>query len=175
MAKRKRTGFGPVFMLFAFATIGAFMYWLSVASAPTVVAVASEEPVIPVVTLETFAEAPAMYVGTEIELTGAKIVDNVGSNIVWFELPGDGTASYLARMDPQLVEEGLVLLPGDLVSLIGSVEVMSESTFQAWTQEGVFVGGLTTARDRVGQVVDYFMTREVRVQVPDAPAAPAAQ
>lgn len=179
MAQVKRSSFGVINMVLAVIAIGGFMYWLSVVSTPTVVAVAEEGPEVPIVTLADFASAPAMYTGIEIELDGVEIVDNVGSHLVYFALPGGGTGAYLVRLDPALMARGTVVLPGDRVNLIGTVGVVTPEMFDAWTQEGIFVGVAAPQRDMVGRATDFFRARDALVQPSATPPAattpPAAQ
>jgi hypothetical protein len=144
----------------AFLVIAGFMYWLNISSEPSVVAVAEEEPTIDVVSVSSFAQNPTMYTGTPIQLTGVEVVDNVGSYAFFFGLPDGGR--YLARLSPSIVSGGLVVLPGDRGTLVGTVQAMTDTVFEAWTQEGIFVGGSAAQRDSVGAVESFFQVEDAQ-------------
>lgn len=170
MAQAKRGSFGTINMILAFLVIAGFMYWLNENTVETGVAVAEEEPTIDMVPVALFAQSPMMYSGTEIVLTGVEVVNNIGSQAFFFALPDGGT--YLTRLAPALIVGGLVALPGDRGSLTGTVRMMTDSIFQAWTDEGIFVGGLSTRRDEVGAVESFFSARAADL-TETSPPAPA--
>jgi hypothetical protein len=173
----KKSGFSTVTMILAFIGMGAFLYWLSIASEPTEFAVAEEGPQTRIVTLTEFAQNPSAFGEDEIQLEGVEVQETLGSNLFFFEVPGLG--SYLVRLDPALVQSGLLVLPGDRGRLVGTVHMMSDEVLDQWQAQGVFVPGEPGAAQRqaAGAVVTYFLAESVEVTEtaePEAEAQPAA-
>jgi len=160
---KQKGGFSTVAMILAFVGIGVFMYWLSIASEPTEFAVAEEGPQTQVVSLTQFAQNPSAFGDDEIELEGVEVQEVIGSHLFFFEVPGLG--SYLVRLNPALVQGGLLVLPGDRGRLVGTVHMMNEDVLDGWQAEGVFVPGAPGASQRqvAGSVVTYFLADDVEL------------
>lgn len=176
MAQSSRGSLSTVIMIVAFLGIGGFMYWLYIASEPTEFAVAEEGEQTRLVSLSEYAQNPAAHQDGRIELDGVEVQEPMGTHLFFFEVPGYG--AYLARVDRELVEDGLILLPGDRGRVVGSVRSITEATIDGWEAEGLFAPG-SGHRERAATMASYLHVEEVELtasaemEVEPAPEAPA--
>jgi len=154
-------------MILAALSIAGFVWWLSVYTQPTNFATASENAgsasdAAQVVTLDAFAEGFAGLQGIEVRVDGIEIATLLGPQIFLTALPngtpfvvrfpvGAGSAPWAA---------------GDVVTVQGKVDAMSEAVLDAWQAEGVFTD--PTARDIAGFGTHFFHADVVTYFTPAA-------
>lgn len=134
---------GVILMILAFVTIGGFLYWLNVSAEPTSVAIeeardtTSEDPMVPTVALNTFANNPMEYENERIRLRDLEVASTLGPEAFWFQLPSEDP--YLVKLDSTLVAMGTQVSSGDVAQRIeGRVHAMSDSVLDAWEAQGAF-------------------------------------
>ncbi|MEX1258734.1 MAG: hypothetical protein WEG36_14055 [Gemmatimonadota bacterium] len=170
MAKQSGGVFGTVSMIVAFVVMGLFLYWLSIVSEPSEVAVAEEGEAMPspAVSLGQFAMNPMAYMNTPADLDGVEVQEIIGAQAFFFALP-DGSP-YLVRLPAPTGTPGIQVAPGDRTRVTGQVVVMTDSVLQAWDAEGVFTN--PAHRMAVGSVPSFLAAQTIQVTQP-AGAAPA--
>jgi hypothetical protein len=141
-------------MILAALSIAGFVWWLAVYTEPTQFATAAEdssaEGAARSLTLQEFSAAYASFQGVQVSVDGIEIATLLGPQIFLTALP-DGTP-FVVRFPV-----GAGAAPwagGDVVSLRGQVEAMSESVLDQWQDTGVFTD--PTARDIAGFGSHYF-------------------
>jgi len=139
--KKPRRALTWLWMLISLVAVGAFLYWLSVESEPTQVAVVEEEDPFAGetgalrVSPDTFAADPDSYVGGDVLLNGVRAQSTMGPQAYWLEMPNG--VPYLAKADSSLLTAGeFDLEVGTAYSLVGTVHVMSDSVLTAWEETG---------------------------------------
>ncbi len=139
-----RRGFAEKFslplMLLAFVLVGGFLYWLNITAEPTEVAIAEEveergSTASSILSLDDFLANPEGQVDATVEVTGARVASLLGTQAFWI---GPDDAPYLVKLSPELVEAGTEMVPGAMVSVIGTVYMMSDSVLTAWDALGAF-------------------------------------
>jgi hypothetical protein len=129
-------------MIVAFLAIAGFLYWLSITSEPTEFAVAEETlddqlgPALDL-TLEQFGENADGYIGSRIRITDVQVQTLVGADAFWFSFPQEDVNDYLVRVDRTRVDSDIQILPGDRLTVSGTVHPMTDSVIEAWEQWGV--------------------------------------
>ncbi len=132
--------FSLFLMIAAFLLVGGFLYWLSVKAKPTEVAIVEETPdegsgASVVLTLDDFLANPEGQIGATVEVTDARIASRLGTQAFWI---GSDAAPYLVKMSPELADAGAEILVESMVSIVGSVFMMSDSVLTSWDEQGVF-------------------------------------
>ena len=125
-------------MVAAFVLIAGFLYWLNLAAQPTeveVVETGETETGVTTVTLEAFMMDPAQYDGQEIRITETRVASPLGTQAFW---AGPNDNPFLVKLAPGLVEEGVTVEPGTIVTVIGTVSMMSDSVLISWSDAGAF-------------------------------------
>jgi len=169
MAKQSGGAFGAVSMIVAFIVMGLFLYWLSIVSEPTEVAVADEGAATsPMVTVGEFAMNPMAYMNTPVELEGIEVREVIGTQAFFFALP-DGSP-YLVKLPAPMGAPPVQVAPGDRTRVSGLVAMISEGVLQEWDSTGVFTD--PAHRTMVGSVASFLAAQSVEVTQP-AGAAPA--
>lgn len=144
MAEAKKSGaLNLPLMIVAFLAIGGFLYWLSVVSEPTDVAVAEEDPraalavAVPVSPVQ-FAEDPGRYVGERVRIPNVRVSAIMGMELFWFNLANEEETPYLVQMDREWIDSQVQILPDDVLTLTGTVHAMSDSVLEAMERAGAF-------------------------------------
>ena len=122
----------------AFLSAAGLMAWLFIRAAPVEVEIVEGGPVedIPtVVATDVFGANPMAQEGMLIRLDGLPVQSPVGSEAFFTEVAGH-TSSYLVKMVPAVVANGVVVEGGATVSVVGMVHLMSDSVADAWVASG---------------------------------------
>lgn len=146
MASKQSGALNLPLMILAFLLMGGFLYWLNISSEPSQLAVAEEgsadrlradsRPVSPAV---LGAEAED-YVGELVRVSNIRADALFGPQAFWFLVPTgeeDELASYLVRLNPEFLPDFQVV-PGDIMTVTGRVEAMSEEVITQWEGQGFF-------------------------------------
>ncbi len=158
--------FNAVAMLVAFAAMGAFLYWLSIAAEPTQVAVAEEEVTAQAVSVSAFASNPIMYEGELIAVDGLEVQSVLGAQVFLAVLP-DSTA-YPVRLDRSLGALGGQVSPAARGRVTGTVHALTDSVLDAWAAESVFSDD--SQREAAAASGSFLLATEVELVGADAPA-----
>ena len=134
-------------MIAAFVLVGGFLFWLSKTAEPTELAIEEAAPetvhgASAILTVEDFLANPEGQVDAVVEVNGACIASRLGTQAFWI---GPNDAPYLVKMAPELVEAGQEVLVESMVTVVGTVFMMSDSILSSWDEQGVFTG----AGDRI--------------------------
>lgn len=127
-------------MILAFILGGGFLYWLNITAEPTEI-VMEEAPeergsgASSILALEDFLANPEGQIDAVVEVTGARIASRLGTQAFWI---GPDDAPFLVKMAPELVEAGQEIQTEAVVTLVGSVYMMSDSVLSSWDELGVF-------------------------------------
>jgi len=146
MAQTKKSGaFNLPLMILSFVAIVGFLYWLSIASEPTELAVAEENGEAELgayrgVSLVELGDGPEAFLDERVRLPNVRVTEIMGTHLFWFDLPReeDEVHPYLVRVDRTRVADDLQVLPEDVITLTGTVRAMSDSVVTAWEELGVF-------------------------------------
>lgn len=143
MAEKKSGTLNLPLMIVAFLAIGGFLYWLNVVSEPTDIAVAEEDPraalPMPVpASLAQFTEEPERYQGERVRIPNVRVTDIMGTELFWIALADEDESTYLVQMDRDWIERDLQVLPGDVMTLTGTVHAMTEEVVEAMELAGAF-------------------------------------
>lgn len=127
-------------MIVAFLMVGGFLYWLNVSAKSSEVAIVEETPdegsgASAILSLQDFLANPEGQIDAIVEVTGARIASRLGTQAFWI---GSDAAPYLVRMSPSLADAGIEILVESVVSVVGSVFMMSDSVLTSWDEQGVF-------------------------------------
>lgn len=159
MADVGRNRFSSVLMVAAFVVMGGFLYWLSQVTEPTQIAVAEEEEeAVEALTIAEFAQNPAGHSNEAVELPGVEVDELMGSHAFFFEL-ADGEP-YLVRLHPNLIQDGVQVLPGDRGRIAGTVQMMTDSVLEVWDAEQIFT---EDQRARAATVESFIYADEVEI------------
>ena len=127
-------------MILAFVLVGGFLYWLNITAEPTEVAI--EEAVretasgaSAILSVEDFLANPEGQIDAVVEVNGARIASRLGTQAFWI---GPDDAPYLVRMAPELVAAGGQVMVESVVTVVGTVFMMSDSVLTAWDAQGMF-------------------------------------
>lgn len=164
-------GASILWVVVAVLVIGGFLAWLTVTAEPSVPPSAMEQEEEPeeavggpaeLVSAADFAGSAAGYNGRVVELSNVPVVQRMGAQIFWIELPGaQGATPYLVKLSDALVAAG-VALPAEQtrVTVEGMVMQKSDSVLNAWEQAGVLESGGHRAQAEFGDT--YIEARAVR-------------
>lgn len=127
-------------MILAFVLAGGFLYWLNSVAEPTQVAIEEEGPdegsgASSILAMEDFLANPEGQIDHVVEVNGARIASRLGPQAFWI---GPDAAPYLVKMSPALVASGTEVLVESVVTLVGTVFMMSDSVLSSWDELGVF-------------------------------------
>jgi hypothetical protein len=127
-------------MILAFVLAGGFLYWLNKTAEPTQVAIEEEGPAeasgaSAILAAEDFLANPEGQLDHVVEVTGARIASRLGTQAFWI---GPDEAPFLVKMNPELVASGQEILVESVVTVVGTVHMMSDSVLTAWDGLGVF-------------------------------------
>ena len=150
-------------MILAFVLVGGFLYWLSATAEPTEVAIEEAAPetvhgASAILTLEDFLANPEGQVDAVVEVNGARIASRLGTQAFWI---GPDEAPYLVKMAPELAEAGQEVLVESVVTVVGTVFMMSDSILSSWDEQGVFA-------DAGDRIVAEFATSFLEARVVEA-------
>lgn len=146
MASRKGAApAGMILMVLAFASMAGLMYWLNIAAQPSSLAVVEDpsgagdfEGMI-AVAADSFGVDPAAFLGETVVLSNLPVNQMLGPS--FFLVEAGVTQNYLVRLGPDPVAEGVILLPGDVVSVRGLVGEMTDELAASWAEAGVLGEG----------------------------------
>jgi len=160
-------------MILAFVVVGGFLYWLNVTAQPTEVAIVeTDEDSGPgasaILDVTDFLEAPAQYQDQVIEVTGARISSKLGTQAFWI---GPDDKPFLVKMGPNMVEAGTQVLTEQVVTVRGTVHMMTDSALTVWDSLGAFAneGDRIVAEFAVGS--PFLEAQTVRARPPAGGAA----
>jgi hypothetical protein len=127
-------------MVLAFVVGGGFLYWLSITAVGTEIAIeeaveARASGASAILALEDFLANPEGQIDAIVEVTEARIASRLGTQAFWI---GPDDAPYLVKMGPDLVAGDVEILVESVVTLVGTVYMMSDSILAAWDEIGVF-------------------------------------
>ena len=150
-------------MILAFVLVGGFLFWLNRTAEPTELAIEEAAPEMvhgasAILTIEDFLANPVGQVDAVVEVNGARIASRLGTQAFWI---GPNEAPYLVKMAPGLVEAGQEVMVESMVTVVGTVYMMSDSILSAWDEQGVFAN----AGDRI---VAEFATSFLEARVIEA-------
>ena len=157
MAQATKGRFNFIAMLLAFSAMGGFLYWLGITAEPTEVAVASEEETAQAVSLNAFAQNPAIYEGDLIAVDGVEVQSLLGSQVFFVALPDD--SSYPVRLASPNATFGVQLAPNAMGRVTGTVHMMTDSVLDEWTVEAIFADD--TQREAVAASSTFLLAQEV--------------
>jgi len=134
-------------MILAFVLVGGFLYWLNITAEPTEVAIEEAAPetahgASAILAIEDFLANPEGQIDAVVEVNGARIASRLGTQAFWI---GPDDAPFLVKMGPGLVEAGTEILVESMVTVVGTVFMMSDSILASWDEQGVFAN----AGDRI--------------------------
>lgn len=140
-------------MVVAFLAVGGFLYWLNITAQPTEVAVA-EEPgemvsgASAILSTSDFLAGPEQWIGQIVEVTDARATSTLGSQAFWI---GPDASPFLVKMAPALISDSTTVPVGQPMSVVGTVQTMTDSVLSAWDSLGAFAN----EGDRI--VAEYFV------------------
>lgn len=126
-------------MVMAFLSAAGLLYWLSIRSASMEVdivegAAVVDENVSTRVAPDVFGSNPMAQADILIELRGLRVEGPVGSEAFFLQVPNQG--SYLVKMPPEVMADGLEIESDATVTVTGRVHEMSDSVADAWVASG---------------------------------------
>jgi hypothetical protein len=137
-SRRGAVDLGLALMVVAFAVIGGFMYWLAgQAAIENAIVITEEVPVedpnagVPAVDMTVLEREPATLMDAELRVESAEVASLLGTQGLWITTPNGNP--FLVSMSAEVLAEGLALGTGDMVSVVGMVNAMNDSTLAAWT------------------------------------------
>jgi hypothetical protein len=127
-------------MILAFLVVVGFLYWLNVTAEPTEVAIVEEEDpressASAILSVADFLTDAGQYQDQVVEVTNARVASRLGPQAFWI---GPDDAPFLVKMGVDLVDAGTEITPEDMVTLVGTVHTMTDSTHAAWDVLGAF-------------------------------------
>jgi hypothetical protein len=170
MAKTKTEGMARIFQIAAVLGIGAFFYWLYVASEPTEFLVAEDDVAeieAPTLTAVQFANDPLAFEGEVVRLDEVEVNQLLRQNVYFVRIGEEGIL-LLTRMSNDLAETpGFQLLPGDRGYIVGTIQEVTEELLDQWNQAGVFRDAQELLQAQT-QLVYMFVTR-AELRAPERP------
>jgi hypothetical protein len=161
MAKTKTEGTARIFQILTILGVGAFFYWLYVASEPTEFLVAEDDvaeiEAVPLTALE-FANDPGSWEGELVRFDHVEVNQLLRQNVYFVRLGEEGIL-LLTRMSNELAATpGFQPLPGDRGWLVGTIQEVNEELLDQWNQAGVFRDAQEFVQAQT-QLVYMFVTR----------------
>jgi hypothetical protein len=154
----------------ALLIIGGFFAWLAVTAEPSVPPAPPGEAANDAgpasdarpVGASEFAANTASFTGQTIELADVPVVQQMGRQIFWVELPGaQGATPYLVKLGDAMVAAGGSLPAAETrVNVEGVVMQKSDSVLNAWEQAGVLENAGHRAQAEYGDT--YIEARAIR-------------
>ncbi len=131
---------GAPLMVLSFLMVAGFIYWLSVTAEPTeVVVVEPDAGLQNLVTFEAFSAGSVEYVGEVVSLEDVTITALLGNHSFWTNLVDENRTAYLLHLSDSLVADSLVSVSlGMVVTVTGTVTLMSDSVLDSWEAAGAF-------------------------------------
>ncbi len=156
-------------MVGAFVLVAGFMYWLYVASAgesgPTAANLVPDS--LPRVAADSFAIAPERYSRRRVLLPTVKIAQQLGRATFSLDLPN--RPGYPVILDRPVLEKGLQVVPGDNISIAGSVYALNDSILDVYAQRGFFEVG---QREKLEAHTTFFLVDSMELVIPDDTGSP---
>lgn len=130
-----------ILMVVAFLGMGVFLVWLNITSR------SEEVAIIEVSTTDSLAASavtvqaavlgadPMAQAGQLIRVEDVNVAGAVGATAFWTELAGR-MDPFLVHMDEAVAADSIAVGPGDRVTLVGNVHLMSDSVADSWAASG---------------------------------------
>lgn len=170
MAKTKTEGTTRIFQILTVLGIGAFFYWLYVASEPTEFLVAEEDvteiEAVNLTALE-YADDPMAYEGETVRFDPVEVTQLLRQNVYFVRLGEEGVPLMVRISDAVAGEPGFQPLPGDRGMLVGTLQEVTEELLEQWNQAGVFRDAQELIQAQT-QIVYLFVTG-AELQAPERP------
>ena len=157
-------------MVGAFVLVAGFMFWLYVASSGTRSdAVGPDSPAVslPQVAADSFAIAPERFSRRRVLLPTVKIAQQLGRATFSLDLPN--RPGYPVILDRPVLEKGLQVVPGDNISIAGSVYALNDSILDVYAQRGFFEVG---QREKLEAHTTFFLVDSMELVIPDDTGSP---
>ncbi|MEN8375263.1 MAG: hypothetical protein ABFS34_07425 [Gemmatimonadota bacterium] len=142
-------------MIAALVAIGGLFWWLSVTAEPTQISILEDTASVPGanidggaanVTVADFATGPEGFQSLNIRLSNVTIASTLGGRAFWIQLPNN--QPYMIRISDALAAGGASFANGDIVTVSGIVELMSDSVLTDWRSSGALVDDLQVEEAR---------------------------
>ncbi len=157
-------------MVGAFVLVAGFMYWLYVASSGTRSAAVGPDSLavsLPRVAEAEFGSAPERFSRRRVLLPTVKIAEQLGRATFSLDLPN--RPGYPVILDRPVLEQGLQIVPGDNISIAGSVYVLNDSILDVYAQRGVFEVG---QRDKLEAHTTFVLVDSMELVIPEDTGSP---
>lgn len=160
-----RKGAAPantLLMVLAFATIGGFMYWLSLSAKSAEVevaeAAASEMDFSDAVAVgaDSFGVDPAAWVGRTVRISNLSVSGLFGTEAFFINIDAIGNP-YVVKLGAGPLADGILVFPGDVVAVTGVVGDMSEELAASWVE----LGSISEGEDMVALINPTFITATI--------------
>ncbi len=165
-------------MILAFVVVIGFLFWLNATAEPTPVYIDEEDaPRISgasaILDATDFLSDPGQFEGQIVEVTNARVAGGLGTQAFWI---GPDAFPFLVKMGPELVAAGTEVVAEQIVTLVGTVWVMSDSTHSAWGDQGAFQneGDMIVAEFAIGSPFLEVTIIEARGETGEAAGGPGA-
>lgn len=148
MAATGSRGGNTVGMVVAFVLVAGLMYWLNVQARATEVVVVEDDAVEAGaealdVAVDTFGANPGAFRGQNVRVGAVAVQALVGSSAFFVQVPSaDGQpVPYLIKMDSTLIADGMTVVSGDQVVVVGVVRTMNDGIADQWVVDGLIGEG----------------------------------
>lgn len=167
MAHQNRSKLSLPLAILSVIAAGAFFYALFVFSEPTQVTLAEDE-----------GEQPPMALGLasfqgqvenlamdeqRIQLDNLVVTSVTSPSLFWFNLP-DGSP-FLVRLELEIMESGVSIGQGDVMTLTGRVQEVTDQLLNQWMSVGVLPD--EGARGMAATAGHYILADDITLQAPD--------
>jgi hypothetical protein len=127
-------------MIVAFLVVAGFLYWLNITAEPTEPVAVKEETdrgpgVSAILDVDDFLADVARLEGQTVEVTDVRVTSRLGPQAFWI---GPDDRPFLVKLDPSALEAGVSVSSGQVLSVIGTVLMMTDSVLVAWGDAGAF-------------------------------------
>lgn len=140
-ARRTPAGqFNWLWMIISVLAVGGFMAWLAANSEPgSAMQVVEDEDQLAeggmAVTLADLAVGTDALMGQLIRIEDVRVASRLGGQAFWTTLPNN--TPFLIRLNADVVGGGFAVQSGDVVTVTGRLNAMSDSVLAEWQQAGV--------------------------------------
>ncbi len=130
-----------ILMVVAFLSMGVFLVWLNITARTEEIAI------IEVSTLDSLSASavtvqaavlgadPMAQAGQLIRVEDVNVAGAIGASAFWTELAGRPDP-FLVHMDAAVAADSITVGPGDRVTLVGNIYMMSDSVADSWAASG---------------------------------------
>lgn len=167
MAHQNRSKLSAPLAIVAVIAAGAFFYALFLFSEPTQVTLTEDEGEQPPMALglSSFQGQVANLVADEqrIQLDNLIVASVMSPSLFWFNLPDE--SSFLVRLELDILETGVSIEEGDVMTLTGRVHEVTEQLLNQWLSAGVLPN--EESRAMAETVSQYILADDITLQVPE--------